>query len=289
MFSQAQIRSEGLKFKITPDEEKLIDAVKDNYPFYSLMAQYNNGSDRDKLSILVDIYGGYYRTVFSKDESLYNEYAKNLIDYCKIYNKWIPSTKVKNKIVEEAIVLEKQEIEEKRNQKAIKVQISAEPLLKLQKVFSSYQIHPVAEESLTHFSRDEGIFLYSNDQNHIKTYLTKCYSENKKSSPSKDKNFTLLEYLKKPITYHNLAVIVGNGYLLSLIPDFKEDFFILLDQEPAVHFFMLKLKEIILTCEVIDNFNEMTKQIISKIKDLEKYIYMMKMANPLKKMELNRK
>ncbi|WP_419418456.1 hypothetical protein ACNVED_07775 [Legionella sp. D16C41] len=75
-------------------------------------------------------------------------------------------------------------------------------------------------------------------------------------------------FFSQPITNKNtnktIGLVVGNGYILSLLPDLAVDDVILTDIEPAVHHFILFIKDLILNTETKD-FLQKRAEIITKI------------------------
>lgn len=93
--------------------------------------------------------------------------------------------------------------------------------------------------------------LYSNDLGIIENYthlIEECYQ------PHLNLNDNL-----------TIGIIIGNGNILSLLPDVPANDIILLDVEPVVHHFILYLKHLILNVNLETDFNLIKENLIKQI------------------------
>jgi hypothetical protein len=69
-----------------------------------------------------------------------------------------------------------------------------------------------------------------------------------------------------PDKVKNIGIVVGNGYILSLLPDLLVSDVLLVDIEPAVHYFILFLKDLILNTHAKD-FQQLREDIKHSINE----------------------
>ncbi|WP_131783851.1 hypothetical protein [Legionella gresilensis] len=121
----------------------------------------------------------------------------------------------------------------------------------LAKIEQKLSIPNLEAKPLANFS----FYPYANDiqKLYFDTYISKF------NTLVKQRFFPHPDTLKKAI-----GLIVGNGYILSLLPDLAVDDIILIDIEPAVHHFILFVKDLILNTEAKD-FVQARADIITKI------------------------
>lgn len=107
------------------------------------------------------------------------------------------------------------------------------------------------------------VYHYANDAIYQLNYfdLYKKEIEEKSEEKSADES--------KP---HNIGIVIGNGYILSLLDKLTIDAVLLADAEPVVAFFVLSVRQIILEADDNVDFSIMRKKIIEKIKEIEKII-----------------
>ncbi len=110
------------------------------------------------------------------------------------------------------------------------------------------------------FGKSRPVFFYSNDARYISSYLRTCYP----------KTYAPTDHLKSMI--NSIGIIIGNGYVLSLLPDICSDDILLLDTQPVVHYFILMVRELILQANIDDEFGLLKKKLIAQIRLLENTI-----------------
>lgn len=108
-------------------------------------------------------------------------------------------------------------------------------------------------------NKHKAIFFYSNDASYIPTYLETCYS----SMPQ-----TSIQSNRIP----SLGMVVGNGYILSLLPEICADDILLLDRVPLVHYFIFAVRELILHAPLNGDFVQLKKMLINQISLIEQSI-----------------
>lgn len=119
-------------------------------------------------------------------------------------------------------------------------------------------------ESLTsqvhRIGKNRPVFFYSNDAIYISSYLGTCYP----------KTYTPIDHTKS--TINSIGIIIGNGYVLSLLPDICADDILLIDTQPVVHYFILAVRELILQANIDDEFGLLKAKLIAQIRLLENTI-----------------
>ncbi len=110
------------------------------------------------------------------------------------------------------------------------------------------------------FGKTKPVFFYSNDAGYISSYLRTCYPE---TAPPRDHSKS---------TINSIGIIIGNGYVLSLLPDICADDILLLDTQPVIHYFILIVRKLILRANIDDKFGLLKKKLIDEIRLLENTI-----------------
>lgn len=112
-------------------------------------------------------------------------------------------------------------------------------------------------------------YIYANDSsyvdNYIDQYIQACSTHKETSEYKNTTQFSLLSYLNNKKQYHSLGIIVGNGCILSLLPETPAEDFLLIDIDPMVHFFIMSIKKLILDTDPVVSFSETKKKLISEI------------------------
>ncbi|MGQ3890210.1 hypothetical protein ACQUW5_14440 [Legionella sp. CNM-1927-20] len=121
----------------------------------------------------------------------------------------------------------------------------------LAKIEQNFSIPNLEAKPLANFS----FYPYAND-------IQKLYFD---GYISKFNTLVKQRFFSRPDTLNKaIGLIVGNGYILSLLPDLAVDDIILIDIEPAVHHFILFVKDLILNTEAKD-FSQKRAEIVTKI------------------------
>lgn len=132
-------------------------------------------------------------------------------------------------------------------------------------------------DSLSATAHDIGknrpIFFYSNDAGYFPSYLNTCYSyaytstNNSACFPSHFSDITFKDFYTGGLTTPNnlLGVVIGNGYILSVLPDIRANDILLLDKEPVVHYFIMSVRKLILEANLDDTFEIIKEALIAKI------------------------
>jgi hypothetical protein len=123
------------------------------------------------------------------------------------------------------------------------------------------------------FASDVGIFLYSNDCDYIPTYFQDIHLAFEKILPIEQKSFKLLENLHQKSKKNTIGIVIGNGYILSLLPEIPAEDILLLDNESLVHYFLLLIGNAILKTNSNRDFALLKEELIIFIKKLEQLIY----------------
>lgn len=149
----------------------------------------------------------------------------------------------------------------------------------------SLTIHPTKKEHLEPLQRKLGnlkfsfeqkrhdpeiIFIYSNDLK-ATDYLpemSKCFTKKWKVYPT---NY-LGDFLRIRKPKFKVGIVIGNGAILSLLPEIQASDIILLDKEPAVHLFVLQIKKLLLEYKDYNDFNSVRQTLIEKINQLAQLI-----------------
>lgn len=152
----------------------------------------------------------------------------------------------------------------------IEIPESNKPYLReIQKKFSCPLLTARSNGSL--FSMEEGLFLYANDSTYIDDYLVKLFAGMERiAKPTQE--FKLFNSLSGRKDLVNIGIVIGNSHILSLLPDFPIEVFLLLDIDPRVHLFILKIKELILKTDDNVSFETMRSNLIEAIKLLQNEI-----------------
>lgn len=113
------------------------------------------------------------------------------------------------------------------------------------------------------------IYLYANDMNEIKDYKDRLEQillddENLEIT----NNFFQKENNFFPKKINKIAMIAGNGYIISLLPNIPANDVILLDIEPVVHYFLLYVKNLILETNE-NSFENIKAELITKIENFK--------------------
>lgn len=116
----------------------------------------------------------------------------------------------------------------------------------------------VGDYSKSNFAENVGIFLYSNDR-------LSCPKWHDSAKPDSNQ--------KSRFHHNNLALIVGNGNVLSWAPELPADDILLVDCEPLMHYFILSIRELIVTADPTYFSPEMRNDLLEKIHSLEMEIF----------------
>lgn len=135
-----------------------------------------------------------------------------------------------------------------------------------------FSLPRLANTSASDFSEDNTLFLYSNDCKYIPNYFTELFSGISAVTKSKSESFTLLDSLSGKRKKFDIGIIIGNGNILSLLPDLPINDIFLLDNDPRVHLFLLKVKELILDTNDTEAFDNIKQRLIKSISLLESEI-----------------
>lgn len=109
-------------------------------------------------------------------------------------------------------------------------------------------------------------YIFSNDYvipGYVPTLL-KCFSE----ETILDTTYRLGDALRSRKPEFKVGIIVGNGSVLSLLPEIPAQDIILLDIDPAVHYFILYIKILMLACKDYKDFSAVREILIEKINTL---------------------
>ncbi|MBV8801847.1 MAG: hypothetical protein JO131_02565, partial [Gammaproteobacteria bacterium] len=152
--------------------------------------------------------------------------------------------------------------------------ISKSKKIHLQQIQQRFTPPVLKINSQNPFTLDVGIFLYSNDCEYIPTYFQDIHFAFEKSPVLEQKSFQLLDSLHSKSKKNNVGIVVGNGYILSLLPEIPADDIILLDNESLVHYFLLFIGNTILNANTDKDFSLLKEELIITIKKLEQIIYL---------------
>ena len=260
----------------TAEQEQMIDAVAEKYSLGYFWKHARSFSYLDQWVALIDIYAGQFPNIFKRNETLFLEYTHKLIQHCKdnnlrlpnIWKATNPALKEYSDALEMKATINKQ-VEEVKN--SIKMPETKKiHLQQIQKVFSQ----PILKDRFeSRFTRDEGIYLYSNDSQRISDYFEVTDLSKKPKISSENKSFNLLNGLYPKPKQNTAGIILGNGFVLSLLPEIPADDILLLDVEPVVHYFLMQVRNLILQSDTNKDFNTLKKEIIAAIAKLESNIY----------------
>jgi hypothetical protein len=131
----------------------------------------------------------------------------------------------------------------------------------LQKIVSYYTPTLLTPKIMSDFVKEFGIYLYANDISWVENYFDKL-QEGFKLHPEKKDSVSDFKLNSKASL--NAGIIIGNGYVLSLLPEIPVQVIFLLDVEPAVHYFILCIRDLILSAEYED-FTVFKKELVQKI------------------------
>jgi len=138
----------------------------------------------------------------------------------------------------------------------IRVPETRKPYLKpIQKKFS---LTSVGDYYKSDFAKKEGIFLYSNDWRY-------CFGWDDAARP--------LNAQKIDRSHNKIAIIIGNGNVFSWLKAFDAHDILLIDCEPVVHYFLLRVRSLILETNLAGNFLKIRQYLLHEIGDIESTIY----------------
>lgn len=175
---------------------------------------------------------------------------------------------------EEALILDAYQDKEKRKHS---LQVPETKKNYLKSIQTNFSPNLLDYKDISYFGREEDLFIYSNDAKYIYNYYQICYKNHQKLDAKKTKiagnsEFNLLDSLIKKPEKHKIGIIVGNGNILSLLPDIEAEDIILLDIEPAVLYFVLSIRNIILDANDNEDFFITKNKIIFEIIELKNKI-----------------
>ncbi len=116
----------------------------------------------------------------------------------------------------------------------------------------------VGDYSKSKFAKEIGLYLYPND-------WRDCYGWHDAAKPQVNQYSTTQD--------KNLALVFGNGNILSWAPEFPADVILLADCEPVLHYFLLSVRDLIVTADAREFSTEMRERLLEKIRELEMEIY----------------
>ena len=116
-------------------------------------------------------------------------------------------------------------------------------------------------------SGEFGVYLFANDATLTDNYMQMLDEAIANLPPESPAKITFFDHpVKKP----NLGVVVGNGYIFSLLDQIPADDILLMDIEPLVHYFIFCIRKLILGCdESSTNFDDIKQNLIDEINTLE--------------------
>lgn len=122
----------------------------------------------------------------------------------------------------------------------------------LENIEKNFSLNHLVDKPSSNFS----FYPYANDIQHLPfgDYLSKIDAASRLKFFSKEQQDN----------NRNIGLVVGNGYILSLLPDLSVSDIILIDIEPAVHHFILFIKDLILDTKEND-FSKKRDEIKLKI------------------------
>jgi hypothetical protein len=135
-------------------------------------------------------------------------------------------------------------------------------LQEIQTRFSPSVLSPVASSE---YAQNSGVYLLSNDSKLAENYwptLEPCFIL---PVPAL---FTLLYTERRHKQQKKkVALVVGNGNIISLLDQLPVEAVLLLDIEPALHCFVWYVRSLVLAVEEIKNFEEVRAELIQKMAD----------------------
>jgi len=138
-------------------------------------------------------------------------------------------------------------------------------LQQIQKQFSRPVLRDKCESE---YAATHGAYFYSNDKRLVPGYF-EATALTKSNKHKKTELFTLLDGLRLTPKKDTVGIVIGNGYVLSLLSQIPADDILLLDTEPVVHYFLLKARDLILNADTSQDFQVLRIEMIVKFEILE--------------------
>ena len=133
-------------------------------------------------------------------------------------------------------------------------------LRQIQKKFSPTSLGDYCKSD---FAKNEGIFLYPNDWRY-------CVGWHCAAKPLKH---NIPQKSNSSNKTNKVAIIIGNGNVFSWLEALNAQDVLLIDCEPVVHNFLLRVRSLILEADLSGDFSQTKKALLEKILDIESKIY----------------
>lgn len=127
---------------------------------------------------------------------------------------------------------------------------------------------PINLKTLRESSKNKKFTIYSREASTIKNYFEVTLP---KENLTKETSAKLFGSQVRPSS-NQIGLIIGNGFILSLLPEIPVKNILLLANEPAVHYFILEVRKMIVEVDETESFDSIKGEIIRKMIYLENRI-----------------